>query len=128
MMGYGAAFCESIEEESIKKFCPKEYDYFIDLIDEREIDLEEFAKNAAVNELGDYAKDIVKAYTDLQKAFTKETDLGLYIDFQDPDSGDRYDEISGIYWAVNFDDMYQLTPAGKKIGNLVTRKFYVVFG
>ena len=42
------------------------------------------------------------------------------------DDGDRYDEVSGVYWSV--DGMYELSEAGKKMKEYVSRKSFVMFG
>jgi len=124
-MGYGAAFAETIEEDSIKKFVKKEFETFMGCAEDCKLDLEDFARNIDYDR-EDCDKDLLKAYDNLCNAFKKKTGLYLNVAFHSPDDGDSYDEVSGIYW--NVDGMYQLTPAGKKMEKCVNRKFFVTFG
>ena len=127
-MGYGACFAEVIEVESIRKFCKKEFDIFVGLVEGKgDYFACDFARNAESGDLSNYNKRLIEAYKNLQKAFEKKTGLNLFIDYHSAkDDGDRYDEVDGIYWAVG--GMYQLTKAGKNMEKYVNRKFFVTFG
>ena len=127
-MGYGANFAEVIEDEGLRKLCPKEFKAFMGAIDKSELeDLESFARKLVYEDDEIDDESLVPLYDDLKKAFEKKTKLSLRLDFHcSEDDGDRYDEVNGYYWRVK--GMYQLTPAGKKIDKYVSRKFFVTFG
>jgi len=77
-------------------------------------------------------QEITEAFGNLKAAFAAATAVGtshldLYIGFHNAEGdGDRYDEVDGVFWAV--DGLYQLTLAGQKFGNKVERRFFVTFG
>lgn len=126
-MGHAAAYADVIEANTIKKFCPKEFDVFYEKVGDMESDFELFASLAESKDFADYDDDIVESYNELCNAFHKKTGLKLNLSFHDSDeNGDRYDDINGVYWYV--DGMYQLTPAGKKMQKYVERKSFVIFG
>jgi len=126
-MGYGANFAEVIEDKDLKKLCPKEFKALINALDQSDEghDLESFARALAYDEELD--ENVMSLYENLKTAFEKKTKLSLGLAFHDKeDDGDRYDEINGAYWNVS--EMYQLSPAGKKLSKYVQRKFFVTFG
>lgn len=123
-MGYGANFAEVIEEKNLKKLCPKTFEAFMDSLQTTSTSLDEVAQFEAYDDLDEAVKT---AFIDLQIDFNKKTGLELSMGYHDADGeGDRYDDVDGAFWTV--EGMYELTPAGKKIGGLVSRKFWVTFG
>ena len=124
-MGCAGAYADVIEETNVKKFCPKEYNDFMDAVGN---DYDEFGRNAECNDLKrNHSKEQIAAYEKLQVAFEKKTGLDLNVAYHNSeDEGDRYDDVDGIYWYVN--GMYELTPAGKKMEKYVERKNFVQFG
>ena len=78
--------------------------------------------------------DIYNGFSGLQKyryewlldTFQQYTGLGLEIGYHDEESGDRYDEVNGIFWSV--DGVYQYTEAGDKYKDRISRCFYVTYG
>lgn len=127
-MGHGAGsnYADVISWKDLKKLCPKETRaipnlgflcrFISDGFDIRFVD----------------AKILKNSWENLKAAFAKATKVGksrltLSAGYHDQESeGDRYDEVSGGYFAVH--GLYQETPAGKKIGKKVTRKFFVTYG
>jgi hypothetical protein len=69
-------------------------------------------------------------YRELREAFKKVTGLELWLNYYDPDSGDRYDELpdggSGFYFSV--DGVWQRTPAGEKFKEYIQTGTWTVFG
>lgn len=129
-MGYGAGFAEVIDEDDIRKFCPKEFKELDEAIKHNKMDIDRNDLAMAGNEMNVHSlecPEIKAAFDNLCEAFHKKTGLGLDIAYRDSESdGDRYDEVDGIYWHV--DGMWQLTRAGKKMEKHVERKFFVEFG
>lgn len=123
-MGCAAAYDDVIEAKNVEEICPNTFKAFMDVAGK---DFEQFAADATHDEISEYDAPLLAAYEALQKEFKKKTKLTLSLSQHNSnDNGDRYDEVDGAYWSVG--GMYQLTPAGKKIGDIVQRKFFVTFG
>jgi hypothetical protein len=126
-MGYAAAYADVVTEETIKKFCPKEFENLSNAIDDADDTWDNVAQSLEIGDDDEVSGNVVIYFRKLQKAFEKKTGLSLCIGYHSADDdGDRYDDIDGIYWSV--DGMYQLTPAGKKMKKYVERKTFVQFG
>jgi len=126
-MGYGCNFAEVIEQETVEKFCPKEFKNLITTLDESSFAIEDVARCSSYMDFTEVGDKIKKAFYALTKAFNKKTGLSLYMGYHDTEGeGDRYDEVDGAFWAV--EGMWQLTPVGKKMDKFVSRKFWVTFG
>jgi hypothetical protein len=120
-MGHSASFAEVIEQSFVKEICPETFQKFIDAIDEADKTLEEFAR--------DDSNFDFEPFQELLKDFKKKTKLDMYLAYHDQEnSGDRYDEVDGVYWALDFSDVYEMTPAAKKLAAKINRKFFVNFG
>lgn len=137
-MGYGANYADTVDEKFVKANTPtKVFNAFKKQLAKLE-DEEVFDVRAIADATRDGATDLeqfedvevikfVILFNKLCAEFKKNTGLDLYYDFHDADSeGDKYDDINGWFWGVN--GMYQLTKAGKKNKNNVTRSFFVTFG
>ena len=122
-----ANVAETVEQDFVEKTCPKEFNAFIDALDKEDgVTLENFADRADTD---DNEKDTVffKKYKALQKAFKEKLGLDLYISYHDrQEDGDG--DIDGVFWYLDFDDVYEMTPAAKKIADKITRQSYVTFG
>lgn len=126
-MGYACSFAEVIEQETVVKFCPKEFKKLTDTLGETSFAIEDVARCVSYMDFSEVGEKIKKAFYALTKAFNKKTGLALYMGYHDAESeGDRYDEVDGAFWAV--EGMYKLSPAGKKMDKFVSRKFWVTFG
>ena len=128
-MGYAGNYADTISDENIKKFCPKEYqalmDSMVGIAPIADLTLDELARQIDYDELEN--ENVGKAFDVLVKAFRKKTGLDLGIGFHDSENnGDRYDEIDGHYFFA--DGVYQLTKAGKKMQKYVERKTFVTYG
>lgn len=69
-------------------------------------------------------------YRELQEAFQKVTGLKLFLNYYDPESGDRYDELpdgeDGFYFSV--DGVWQRTESGEKYKEYIETRTWTVFG
>ena len=121
-MGYGSNYADIISNDNVKAICQKEYDALIALLFLEDMTFDDFCQ-----ESGKLSDDILFAWGKLVGNFEYKTGLALETGYHSrDDDGDRYDEIDGGYFLV--DGMYELTEAGKKIGDKVKRKFFVTFG
>lgn len=128
-MGYSANFAETVEQDFVKQTCPKEFENFMDALDKDEnITLEEFAKNVSFDE-NDNKSDVFKSYEKLTESFKAKTGLNLYLGFHDQENdGDRYDDLSGTFWYLDFDEVYKLSVAAHKIAGKISRRYFVTLG
>ena len=128
-MGYSASYAETISEENLRKICPEELDTFLGLFGDKGLcgSLEDAARSLEWQD-GDCVETVDNAYLDIQSAFKTKTDgLELHIGYHNSsEEGDRNDEVDGVYWAV--DGVYEHTPAGKKLRDVIERKFWINFG
>ncbi len=141
-MGMGYVACSEwvISNEKVKEIVSNEYDKFIKVLLNNDISIEEFAMEAQfIDEIIAGLKDLKKAlpddvvwddfcseaglaYEELIKAFKDKTDIRIYLKYHDQEvDGDRYDEVDGAFFVLDWNDMYQLTPEAKAlIGNDVS--------
>lgn len=134
-MGFSGNFAVVIAEKIVSKAVPAEYKAFqkelrkLDgfLCVRRSPDKKDmnaaFAEFVAAFVAWDYAeldegapieqfKKCRAALDALADAFKKATGIGLYVDFHYEENGDTYDEVSGAFWSLDFDDCF---PASKAL-------------
>jgi 23S rRNA G2069 N7-methylase RlmK/C1962 C5-methylase RlmI len=128
-MGYLANFADTVEENFVKETCPKEFDALNEALNEDEdVTIDTVAADIE-NNPDDFTEEIQKAYKALKSAFKKKTGLDISIAYHDSnDGGDRYDDVNGVFWVLEFSSVYKMTPAASKIKDKIRRAFYVVFG
>lgn len=86
----------------------------------------ELSEDQIVEDIFDQYEILV---TNLKTSFNKKTDLFLYFDYYDEDSGGRYDNAEdkdGCVFCV--DGMVQLTPAGEKYKDIITERRWTQYG
>lgn len=121
-MGYGSNYADIISSEYVAIFCSDEHRQFMMALSKHEVDFNTFCQESEEME-----KEIIDAFTKMQEAFNVATGLDLETGYHSSeDTGDKYDEVDGGYYSV--DGMYEMTQAGKNIGEMVKRKFWVTFG
>lgn len=136
-----ASYADCVEDEFVKEQCPQEHKALLDILDKYEVDFDKFAYEVAnggdvrielamtveidqSDEPEKAANEIMDVYDKLLTVFNDKTDLDLYMSYHE--AQDRGDEISGWSWSV--EGVYQLSPAGKKYKDKITRKHWTVFG
>lgn len=128
-MGYASGYADTVDENTVKEFCPAEFKAFMETVEQSSQSLDEVARltNFSPIDEDEIDKDVYQAYIRLQEAFERNTGLTLDLSFHDADEeGDRYDDVNGPFWAV--DGVYQITPAGKKMMSFINRVNFVTFG
>ena len=126
-MGYGANFTEIVEQATVEEICPVEFANLQKAIEKSEDinSMEELAQGLYNGD--DPTGEVEEAYEALCKAFEDATELPLGLDYHDSDDrGGCYDDVNGLFWWVN--NVYEMTPAAKKLENKIKRKFFVTFG
>ncbi len=122
-----------IDDETLKSVCSSEYESFMNLAEENDLDLEDCDVMESIiydkwDELNIDNFDVLKnAYNTLTTKFNELTGLNLELNFNDQDKSTTYDEIKGSFWAVY--NTYQETPELKafksKFGNnSIKEKYY----
>jgi hypothetical protein len=124
-----------IEEDKVKQVCEQEYRELEEVSKKYNLSMNELARAIRYHNEIDVeggSDEVFYAYDQLLKKFKQETDLTLDLGYHDSnDSGDRYDELDGYFFAVNFSEVYELTPVGRKAkeqGIDICVKSYVSYG
>lgn len=129
-MGTSAAYADTVTEEFIGEIAPVELATLKSALEKEGNSMEDFAQdNQFGGDLGyvDFGDEVHQAYDELLVKFKEVTGLQLDVSHHDSESeGDRYDDVDGVFWTVG--GVYQLTPAGKKYEDKITRSHYVIFG
>jgi len=136
-MGYAGACADVIDVSFIREQCSKELEAFFDTFDpDNDTDLgrqciEQFAQEYDYQGFSDSdmekIKDMLDAMDALKKAFLEKTGLILSISYHDSeDGGDRYDDVSGVFWYV--ENAQQYSEAGKMWKDKIQHLHWVTFG
>lgn len=155
-MGYGAGFTLKVKEEVLEKLVPEQIKTFLNQMEEADFSTTDFLtaieeikinednwENALdtlieemesedVNENIKVAENAVKAWIDLRNSFEKATGFPLYMGYHNSEEyGSEYDEVEGIYFSLNFNDVYEETESMKKAkekGMDYDMSFFVTYG
>ena len=131
-------WADVVQEELLEQLCPEEFKRFTEALLAVEISEWEFhqtwcsgedSPSQRKNEEDDESQrnDPNQALQALIETFHAKTGgLELDICFHDPENGDRYDEVSGLFFTVS--GVYQYTPTGEKFKQFIERKGWVEFG
>ena len=130
--GYGANYADAVEEDFVRTICPEELAAFLALLEEGDIYMGECRDY--LQDLGDtddvdaeYKEKAEAVYKRLLTAFRAATGLELSYEYHDSESnGDKYDDIKGAFFRV--EGVYELTPAGRKFHQHISRQFFVTVG
>jgi len=136
--GMCPCWADVVQKELLEQICPAEFKRFTDALLEADISEWEFhlswrsGENIRLERISE--KDARKrknaphrALQALINAFrTKTGGLELDICFHDPENGDRYDEVSGLFFTIS--GAYQYAPAGEKFKQFIERKGWVEYG
>lgn len=59
---------------------------------------------------------LISAYINACDAFKKETGLQLYLNYHNSEEeGSRYDDVDGGFWAMDFHEVYKMTPEAEAL-------------
>jgi len=135
--GMCACWADVVQEELLQQLCPEEFKRFTNTLLEMEVSQGEFfhdwrsgedSKAAGKNILAaDQIEEPFQSLLVLMEAFKlKSGGLELDICFHDPENGDRYDEVAGLFYIVS--GVFQYTPSGDKYKQFIERKGWVEYG
>lgn len=140
-MGYGSNFALVIEQEKIEAFNLSSYQEFIQALEKANVSLEEYGRSTesedciydnngdALDE--DTMESLDAIYKSFQDEFKEKTGVGIAIRYHDSgNSGDCYDEVDGVFFGLEFSDVYKMTPEAKELQDKTgfDLKFFVTFG
>lgn len=132
-MGYGANYADIVSQEFVEETAPMEFANFLQALENVEANLDSFAQDTqndgmfGEDEETDYGDEVDQAFDALVNKFQEVTGLSLTLNYHNrDDEGDRYDDVDGIYWEVG--GVYELSEAGKRYQDEITRCTFVVFG
>lgn len=149
-MGFASGYADVISPENLKKICPKTYTVFETALANAKLDIQTYATH---NDDDDELVDLIQSESDKEECDEKEAKglldrindafanlkadfefnttvqdsyLELSLGYHDIESGDRYDEVEGAFFAV--EGVYGLTPAGKVFSDVIERCNFVMYG
>jgi len=136
--GMCPCWADVVQEELLEQLCPDEFERLTDALLAMEISEWEFhqawrsgedslSERKNEEDVESQRNDPNRALQILIETFRAKTEgLELDICFHDPENGDRYDEVSGLFFTIS--GVYQYTSAGEKFKQFVERKGWVEFG
>lgn len=147
-MGFGANFVVAIQEVDVARIVGKplmkKYNEALDALEAAGGGRDEFARDIFYSMAGDSLDkgipEQVKAhdealalYEKIRSVFQKKTGIELLLGFHDQEEeGDRYDDISGAFWHLDFTDCFpaskQFTALRKKCKKRIGINHFVTFG
>lgn len=74
---------------------------------------------------------LISIYDSFTEEFEALTGIGVCLGYHDSESdGGRYDEVDGLFYELNFDDIYEMKPAAKKLRGKIdfNDKYFVLYG
>ena len=131
-MGYGACNAIVVDTDKLKEMNLSSYYLLMNALNKYDVSFEEFARAISLDddilvldEAGDQevlcedmTQDLLELYKALGLEFEKETGLHIYLIYHNSaDNGDRYDEIDGAVWGLDFHDVYKMTPEAEALKN-----------
>jgi hypothetical protein len=130
-----ACYADTIKEAKVKELCPKEFEAFMDAINESQFSLGDFAREYQYvhdkNFLCESKEEFDRAnelFENLCVAFEKATKVdgeGLSLGLVYHEADNRGDELDGVGWTV--DGHRTWTPAGKKFQDDIVRLTWTEF-
>lgn len=159
-MGTSACFADVITDKNLRRILGKGQSRLVNQLrklidkhcnadedDEKKGEEEEVPRNS-IDELTNYLSygdthdlssldhpdipKITKTFKSIRDKVKDETGLAILVGWHDPDTGDSYDEIGGVFFHFATCELYRPTPKfnelKKKFGDVVDRCFYTEFG
>lgn len=134
-MGYAGNFAVTMEEKDLAEIVPAEFKTFDNARKALGNMFEEFARQVSMDDVQNEEgiPEMLEAYNTLRTAFKDKTGIALYLGYHNQeDDGDRYDDLCGVYWSLDFSDCFPASPAFvnlKKVAKeYVGIQHFVTFG
>lgn len=132
-MGYAGAFVIKVEHKDLWNTELESFKKFIRTLEDKEITLDEFASYIEYEYMDKAMNDTELAYRQFVEDFHNEFGIGIFLGYHDSlNHGDRYDEVTGHYFGLNFGDIYQKTNRAKRLEETLGKNLkisqFVTFG
>lgn len=153
-MGYAPAFVVEIDKVDLEKTGLKSYKEFLNMVEESGMDFDQIAQiieevereygidggtdSPYIEELcdnygirNDEYVDIAKAFINFRDEFNQKYGLSINCGYHDvSERGDRYDDIDGGFFYLDFGEIYELSDKAKMLQKDVPFQIsqFVVFG
>lgn len=124
-MGYDGYFSVVVEEEYIERLSLTSYRLFKIIMDKLEEELGEYDFFAILgmgsvtgyDDISDARlHNLVKSWENFQKEFEVKTGMDIMLNYHNSeDYGDRYDEVEGLFFELDFRQVYQLSTEAKEL-------------
>lgn len=153
-MGHAPAFAVTVNQDDIEKMNFTTYRVFMDIIEKNDLSFDSVAQIIAqvsndydisntedmsyldnihdeyeVNK--DVLKTIIHTYLNFHNEFRNKYNMYIYIDYHNQeDDGDRYDDIGGAFFSLDFGEVYQTSDNAKRLQQDIPFEIsqFVVFG
>lgn len=140
-MDFSASFALVIEQEKIEKMNLVTFRKLLRGLKLHNVSLSNFAHSYSVedviyNEEGeelskDSMDEIYELFEDFKEEFKNSTGVGIDLGYHNQEEqGSCYDDIDGVFFALNFSDVYEMTPEAKHLQKKTgfEMKYFVTFG
>lgn len=135
-MGYSGASAIVIDTEKVEGMNLATYQNLVNKLDEFDSSIGALAqaidREYYIEDLEDEENDeLFTLYEAFKEEFKSVTGVGVELAYHDrQDDGSRYDQVDGAFFALDYRDVYELTPAAKKLKETAgfEEKYFVVFG
>lgn len=139
-MGYSANLEIVINESEIKKLNIGSFNTFLSTLNKVGVTLDQFAQaEELLDELSEIVGDIpqqdeeelLTIYSQFKKDFASKTGINIDLRYHNRlDDGDRYDEVDGAFFALEYSDVYKMSPEAKELAKTAHFDFasFVSFG
>lgn len=140
-MGYSGTELVTIKKEEVQKLEIRSYQKFLDTLEEEDVTIKNFAiamqyEDVLLNNEGEEVDQeifdsVYTAYKLFEEEFEDSTGIAINIIYHDKESqGSTYDSIDGVFYELNFGDVYEMTSNAKALKEKVDFNFssFVTFG
>lgn len=146
-MGYSGNSIIEVTTKKLTEANPASFNKFIETLEKYQVSLEAFAIAIAFEddiltkdtESGEgeevlcesMSKDLDRAYLKFIRQFKEDTGIAIELFYHDGENnGSRYDGIDGATWALNFGNVYQMTPEAQALQNYLPfeTQWFVEYG
>lgn len=123
-MGHGAVFAVTTKQKDLEKLNMKTYQTFTNKLEQHEVPLDELGQLIYNEEdqpdpemfENEGLKQVVEAFNTFQEDFSKTFGITIHLDYHDSsESGDKYDDVDGAHYTLNYLDVYELTDNAKRL-------------
>ena len=125
-MGYAANYADTVDVSFVMEVAGEELGKFMACLINEGVDLQEYARDCEFQDVSAYSDELNDALEALLSKFDDKNGLELGLGYHSEDEGERYDDVTGVFWYVT--GVYETTKAGERWKDEIKRCNYVTFG